>query len=66
MRQRMSFRLAERSHRARRVLAIWRRRDPKPWVVALVGMALGLGTFLFMLAVVGVLRLAAYVARSLR
>ncbi len=66
MRQRFRFRLAGRCRRVRRVLAIWRRRDPKPWVVALVGMAMGFGLFLFMLAWIGTLRLAGYVAKWLR
>ena len=35
-------------------------------MVALAGMALGLGLFLMMLAWVGALRLVAYVAKSLR
>jgi len=66
MLQRVRFLLAERRRRVRRVLAIWRRRDPKAWVIALVGMALGLGLFLMTLALVGALRLVAYVAKSLR
>jgi len=66
MRHRFRFRLAERCRRSRRVLAIWRRRDPPPRVVALVGMALGLGLFLVLLAMVGMLRLVAYVATWLR
>jgi len=66
MRRRVRFRLAERSRRVRRIIAVWRRRDPKPWVVALVGMALGLGLFLMALAWVGALRLLAYVAKLLR
>jgi hypothetical protein len=66
MRQRFRFRLADRCRHVRRVLAIWRRRDPKPWVVALVAISLGLGLFLLMLAWVGALRLLAYVAKWLR
>jgi hypothetical protein len=66
MRQGVGVWLAERRRRVRRLLAIWRRRDPRAWVVALVGMALGLGLFLVMLAWVGALRLVAYVAKSLR
>ena len=66
MRQRGRFRLAERYRRVRRLLAIWRRRDPKAWVVALVGMALGLCLFLIQLALLGALRLVAYIAKSLR
>jgi hypothetical protein len=58
--------LADRYRRARRILAILRRRDPKPWVVALVAMALGLSTFLFLLALVEVLRLVAQISKSLR
>jgi hypothetical protein len=63
--QRVRFRLAERRRRVRRLLALWRRRDPKAWIVALVGMAMGLGLFLLMLGLVGALRLVAYVAKSL-
>jgi hypothetical protein len=66
MRQRILFRLAERRRRLRRVLAVWRRRDPKPWVIALVGMAMGLSLFLLMLGLVGLLRLLDYVAEALR
>lgn len=66
MRQGVGVWLAERRRRVRRLLAIWRRRDPRAWGVALVGMALGLGLFLVMLAWVGALRLVAYVAKSLR
>jgi hypothetical protein len=66
MRRRVRFRLAERRRRMRRVLAIWRRRDPRPSVVALLGMAMGLCLFLFMLALVGLLRLGNYVGKSLR
>lgn len=62
--QRVRFRLAERRRRVRRLLALWRRRDPKAWIVALVGMAMGLGLFLLMLGLVGALRLVAYVAKS--
>ena len=62
--QRVRFRLAERRRRVRRLLALWRRRDPKAWIVALVGMAMGLGLFLLMLGLVGSLRLVAYVAKS--
>ncbi len=54
----------DRARRLRRFLAIWRRRDPKPWVLALVGMALGLCLFLLQLALIGALRLGAYIARS--
>ncbi len=66
MRQRARFQLAERFRRVRRVLAIWRRRDPRAWVLALVGMAMGLCLFLMQLAWIGVLRLVAYVVKSLR
>jgi hypothetical protein len=48
----------------RRLLALWRRPDPKAWIVALVGMAMGLGLFLLMLGLVGALRLVAYVVKS--
>ena len=58
--------LADRHRRARRVLAIWRRRDPQPLVVALVAVALGLSSFLVTLALVEVFRLLADVAKSLR
>jgi hypothetical protein len=50
----------------RRLLAIWRRRDPKPWVLALLGMALGLCLFLLQLALIGALRLGACIARLVR
>ncbi len=66
MRQRLRFRLAEPCRRMRRILAIWRRRDPKPWVVALVGVGLGFGLFLAMLSWVGALRLLAHVVKWLR
>jgi len=59
-------RLAEQRRRVRRLLADWRRRDPKVWVIALVGMALGFGLFLLQLTLIGVFRLVAYVAKSLR
>jgi hypothetical protein len=62
--QRVRFRLAERRRRMRRLLALWRRPDPKAWIVALVGMAMGLGLFLLMLGLVGALRLVAYVVKS--
>jgi hypothetical protein len=62
--QRVRFRLAERCRRVRRLLALWRRRDPKAWIVALVGMAMGLGLFLLMLGLVGAFRLVAYVVKS--
>jgi len=64
--QRVRFRLTKRRRRLRRLLAIWRRRDPEPWVVTLVGIAVGLGLFLFMLVWVGTLRLVAYVTKWLR
>jgi hypothetical protein len=66
MRQRSLFRLAERRRRLRRVLAVWRGREPKPLVIALVGMAMGLSLFLLMLGLVGLLRLLDYVAKALR
>jgi hypothetical protein len=66
MRQRTPSQLAQRCRRVRSLLASWRRRDPKAWVVALVGMALGIGVFLLMLAELGVLRLVAYVVQLLR
>jgi len=66
MRQWGRSRLAELQRRGRRLLADWRRRDPKPWVVALLGMALGLGILLFQLALVGVLRFVAYVVKAFR
>ena len=66
MRQWGRFRLAELHRRGRRLLANWRRRNPAPWVVALLGMALGLGLFLFQLALAGTFRFVAYVVKSLR
>jgi hypothetical protein len=36
----------------------WRRRDPPAWVVALTGIALGLGLFLLALALVVTAKLA--------
>ena len=66
MRQRFRFRLAERGRHLRRILAIWRSRDPKPWVVALVAVGVGFSLFLVMLAWVGVLRLLSHVAKWLR
>ena len=63
MPRQVRFRLAEHHRRLRRRLTIWRRRDPKPWVVALLGMALGLCLLLPVLAWIGVLRL---IARMLR
>ena len=66
MRQRLRFRLSERWRRLRRLLAIWRRRDPQPWVVALLGMAMGLGLFLMLLAWIAALRLVADLVQLLR
>jgi hypothetical protein len=66
MRRRFRFWQAEWLHRGRRRLAIWRRRDPRAWVIALVGMALGLVLFLMQLALVGALRVVGHVAKSLR
>jgi len=63
MPRQVRFRLAEHHRRFRRRLTIWRRRDPKPWVVVLLGMALGLCLLLPVLAWIGVLRL---IARMLR
>jgi len=66
MRQRFRFRLAERWDRVRRRLDIWRQRDPQPWIVALAGMAMGLGLLLVLLTWVGSLRMLASVVKWLR
>ncbi len=58
--------LVERGRRVRRIVADWRRRDPQTWVIVLVGLALGLCLFLIQLALVGVFRVVAYLAKSLR
>ncbi len=63
MPRQVRFRLTEQRRRLRRRLTIWRRRDPKPWVVVMLGMALGLCLLLPVLAWIGVLRL---IARALR
>ncbi len=63
MPRQVRFRLAEQHRRLRRRLTIWRRADPKPWVVVLLGMALGLCLLLPVLAWIGVLRLIARVLR---
>src|ERR1700722_4309467 len=59
-------RLTERYRRLRRRLAVWRRRDPKPWVVALIGVALGFGLFVLLLSLVALTRIAADVTKPLR
>jgi hypothetical protein len=66
MLQRLRFRFAERYRRVRRRLAIWQRRDPKAWIIALIGMAMGLVVFLLTLAWVELLRVLHAVAKSLR
>ena len=66
MRRRFRLRLAERRRRVRRLLAIWRRRDPKAWIVALMGMVLGLCLFLLQLALTEAFHLLAQVMKSLR
>jgi hypothetical protein len=64
--QRVRVRLAERIRRIRRFLAIGRRRDPAAWVLVLAGMALGLCLFLLQFALTAIVRLVAYLVRSLR
>ena len=66
MLQRLRFRFAERYRRVRRLLAIWQRRDPKAWIIALIGMAMGLVVFVMMLAWVELLHALHAVAKSLR
>ncbi len=63
---RARLRLSEPLRRLRRRLAIWRRRDPKPWVLVLLGMALGLGLLLIPLAWIGLPSLLAWLVRRLR
>jgi hypothetical protein len=63
MLQRILARLAASHRHVRHLMAIGQRRDPKVWIVALLGTALGLGVFLMMLIWVGALRLA---VKSLR
>jgi hypothetical protein len=48
------------------VLIIRRRRDPRPWLVALVGMALRFGLFMMMLVRIGTLSLPAHITQLLR
>jgi hypothetical protein len=48
------------------LVASWRNRDPPGWAVALIGMALGLGLFVFALALLGALYLAQELARAIR
>ncbi len=66
MLHRIRCRLAELCRRMRRLWAIWQRRDPSAWVVALVGMALGLGLFLMTLLWLRALRLVTCVVKLLR
>lgn len=66
MRRRTRLRLAERSRRLRRGLAVWRRRDPSTWILVLAGMALGLGIFLWALTLAAALRLGNDLAKWLR
>jgi hypothetical protein len=63
MRQGFRVRLAEKRRRLRRILAIWRRRDPKPRVVALMAVAMGFALFLFLLAWVGALYVVSHITR---
>ena len=63
--QRTLARLAESHRQVRHLMAIGQRRDPKGWVVALLGIALGLGVFLMTLIWVGALRLVVWIAKSL-
>ena len=64
--QRVRLWLAERRTRVRCLLAAWQQRNPPAWVLALVGMAMGICLFLMILAWVGILRLVSYVVKSLR
>lgn len=66
MRHWIQLRLAELRRRLRRFLATWRLRDPKPWVLALVGMTLGLGLFVLQVALVEIFRFIVCIAKSLR
>lgn len=59
-------RLAAWERRVRRLVAVSRRRDPKPWVAALIGMVLGMLLFVAMVLWTGVLHILAGIARALR
>jgi hypothetical protein len=60
--QQVRIQLNELCRRVRRLWARWQRRDPPAWVIALVGMAMGLCLLLITLAWLGVLCLLEYIA----